>query len=368
MSTAKLSIVQVTDQLNVGGAERVLVTLSNLFHRHGHAVTVLTTVRPGPLASSLDKGIRQVTLNRGWKWNPITLYRLYNTIKPYDIVHVHSFYNLRYVLLAARLFGLRKKICYHEHSGYVQPTDTVSRLKKYLLQQTLFIAVSERLQQWAVTQAAIPSGQVFLLPNTVARVNTGNQLRKEHTTKRVIIVSNFLPNKNLAFAIRLLIELRGKQGIDIDLAIVGKVYDEPYYREILQQITAANLAAHIEIIPSCNEVQALLSSFDLAIHTSLNESGPLVLIEYLAQGLPFLSYQTGEVAAIIQQELPAFILDSFETERWVESIRHILAQPKGIWQDKLTGLYEKYFSTDGYYRKCLPVYEQALSENLTGKS
>jgi len=367
MSTTKLSIVQVTDQLNVGGAERIVVTLSNLFHRHGHEVTVLTTVRPGPLASSLNKGIRQITLNRGWKWNPITLYRLYSTIEHFDIIHVHSFYNLRYVLLATRFFGLRKKIVYHEHSGYVQPTDSVSRLKKYLLHQTLFIAVSERLQQWAVTRAAIPAEQVFLLPNTVERVYTAKQLHKENTHKRVIVVSNFIPNKNIAFAIRLLIELRLKKGIDIDLVIVGKIYDEAYYREILQQVEAANLAAYIEIIPSCDEVQKLLPTFDLALHTSFNESGPLVLIEYLAQELPFLSYQTGEVAAIVQQELPAFILDSFETDQWVESILHILAQPKEIWQAALTGLYEKHFSTEGYYRKCLSVYEQAFAENLTGK-
>jgi len=37
----KLSVVQVIDMLSVGGAERVLVTLSNILHDHGHKVKVI---------------------------------------------------------------------------------------------------------------------------------------------------------------------------------------------------------------------------------------------------------------------------------------------------------------------------------------
>src|SRR6185503_12378296 len=93
----KYSIVQIIDRLNIGGTERVLVTLSNLLHEKGHNVSVVTTVTEGPLAAMLNKNIPVINLQRKWKWNPVTMYRLIKAIKHFDIIHVHSSYNLRYL-------------------------------------------------------------------------------------------------------------------------------------------------------------------------------------------------------------------------------------------------------------------------------
>ena len=113
----KLSVVQVIDQLLPGGAERVLITLSNILYRNGHQVKVITTVRPGALARALNNGILHVCLRRKWKFSPFTMRKLIKEIKGYDIVHVHSIHNLRYVWLAMQLYGIRKRIFYQEHHG-----------------------------------------------------------------------------------------------------------------------------------------------------------------------------------------------------------------------------------------------------------
>src|SRR5690349_11981442 len=110
----KLSVVQVIDMLKPGGAERVLVTISNILYEHGHKVKVITTVTPETLSSQLYTGIELQSLNRKWKWNPITMYKLIQAVKNYDVIHVHSRHNLRYLLLAKAIFGLKKKIFYHE--------------------------------------------------------------------------------------------------------------------------------------------------------------------------------------------------------------------------------------------------------------
>ena len=86
MQDKKLSVVQITDQLNIGGAERVLVTLSNLLHQHGHTVAVVTTVIKGPLATQLHQDIPIIDLQRKWKWNPFTMLRLIKSIKGFDII------------------------------------------------------------------------------------------------------------------------------------------------------------------------------------------------------------------------------------------------------------------------------------------
>src|SRR5690242_17112805 len=110
MQNGMFKIVQIIDRLNTGGTERVVVMIANLLQQHGHTVKVITTVNAGPLAQQLNKEVQLVSLNRKWKWNPVTMRRLINEIKDYDIIHVHSSCNLRYLYLAARLFRLDKTI------------------------------------------------------------------------------------------------------------------------------------------------------------------------------------------------------------------------------------------------------------------
>jgi hypothetical protein len=110
MQDRKFKIAQIIDRLHIGGAERIVVMLSNLLQQHGHTVKVITTVNPGPLAKQLHKEIKQVSLNRKWKWNPVTMRRLIREVKDYDIIHVHSSYNLRYLFLAAKLYRLNRPI------------------------------------------------------------------------------------------------------------------------------------------------------------------------------------------------------------------------------------------------------------------
>src|SRR4051812_11047619 len=101
MHNRKFKVVQIIDRLHIGGAERVVVMLCNLLQQHGHSIKVITTVNSGPLAKQLHKEIKQVTLNRKWKWNPVTMRRLIGEVKDYDIIHVHSSHNLRYLYLSA---------------------------------------------------------------------------------------------------------------------------------------------------------------------------------------------------------------------------------------------------------------------------
>src|SRR4051812_1632827 len=144
------SIVQVTDQLNIGGAEQIVVMLANLLQVHGHKTAVVTTVAPGPLATKLHPAVQHINIDRKWKWNPVKMYRLVKVLKQYNVVHVHSSYNLRYVFLAGRLFFLQKTIFYHEHFGDIHINTTVAWHQRWIYPKVNFIAVSRQLAEWAI--------------------------------------------------------------------------------------------------------------------------------------------------------------------------------------------------------------------------
>lgn len=359
INTAKISIAHVIDRLNVGGAERIAVTLANIFHDNDHEVLFVTTVSKGPLATLLKNNISIINLERKWKWNPITMFRLIQAVKKFDIVHVHSRHNLRYLLLAKTLFGLRKQIFYHEHHGYRVHTKA-TKLEKKLFSQTIFIAVSEQLKNWAVQQAGVEQGKAFVLPNIVLKESVV-PIKKEASIIKLVIVSNFVPVKNMALAIHVLEQLLWQGDQPYSLTIIGAKADENYFNEIAVLIKEKQLQESVFFVHDCISVQSILPQFDLALHTSLSESGPLVLIEYMAQGLPFITYETGEVVQQIKQEVPALIMQDFDINEWVKHIETVLLKDKKVLQLQLQNLFEKYYSADAYYEACMHIYNTGLS-------
>ncbi len=125
-------------------------------------------------------------------------------------------------------------------------------------------------------------------------------------------------------------------------------------------IATHHLDQYVQIITDCNNVDPLLKNFDLALHTSKSESGPLVLIEYIAQCVPFVAYNTGEVAEILKKEIPEIILSFFNTDIWVKQISSMLHTPANEAKIKLENIYQNYFSPEKYYQQCISIYEQVL--------
>jgi glycosyltransferase involved in cell wall biosynthesis len=91
--------------------------------------------------------------------------------------------------------------------------------------------------------------------------------------------------------------------------------------------------------------------------TSVSESGPLVLIEYLAQNLPFLSYNTGEVSKIIKDENSSFVIDTFIEKDWIESIAEIKKKN----DFNLNAIYDKHFSSKKYLNTCIDIYNKIMT-------
>ncbi len=351
------SVVQVTDQLNVGGAEQIIVMLANLLQQHGHYSAVITTVAPGKLSQKLHPSVEHINLRRKWKWNPLTMYRLVKVLKGFDIAHVHSAYNLRYVYLVSRLFFLRKTIFYHEHYGNAVNTKP-DFFQKRIYRQTIFIAVSQKLAEWANNTVGLKNSQVFILPNTIVKNKITPAFQPTDQFK-LCIVGNILVNKNILFALELLTFLRQKKQ-SVHLTIIGNIVDKEYYKQLLNFIKQTNLQSNVCFIHDCLDVQASLHLFKAAIHCSLSESGPLVLIEYLAQGLPFVAYNTGEVATRLQSYLPAFIMNDFNVEKWIEAIEQATTLPKKEIETRFDLLYQKYFSPENYYLECISIYNKGL--------
>ncbi len=354
----KYSIVHIIDRLHTGGAERVLVTLANIFFEHGHKVKVVTIAEKGPLAAQLLPGIQQVNLGRKFKFNPLTMRGLIKETVGFDVVHVHSFFNLGYLWLAKTLFGLNKPLFYHEHFGFrarTQPTFW----QKYILPKTIFIATTSEINTWATTQLHIPQNRVFTLPNIVLKERIEQVRSKKTGLAQLVLVSNIRREKNIEFAITLLQQLNMPDAL-YELTIIGKQYDKVYFNHLQQLVKETGTGNSVSFIHDANNVQQLLQNFDIGLHTSPSESGPLAIIEYLAQGLPFIAYNTGEVITPIKAELLNCIAFAFDTNEWISKIHQLQSADQPALKQQLELIFNKHFSAEAYYQQCIAIYQKGL--------
>ncbi len=359
-----MKIAHVIDTLNIGGAERVLVTLCNIFHERKYEIDVLTILTPGKYADELLPGIKKYSLKRKWKFNPLKLYKLSLILNRYDIVHVHMRYDLKYVFLAKLLFGFKAKIVSHDHYGDILIDSAIPKFSKYILRRVTYAAVSQDLIEWAVNRVGLPRESTFLLSNIV-QIKGTSQIRSATKQDSILMVANIRPSKNIEFALEIMRSFNEK-GKEYTLDIVGQINDKVYYQKILKLIDQYQLNEKVKLIHDCYDAQAIIPKYSLAIHTAKSESGPLVLIEYLGNSIPFVAFRTGRVVEQLENDLPEFINSSFELDVWTSSIIKLVEENKnGLSEDlgaKMKAVFEKYYSEEKYFEDCVNIYDFAINK------
>ena len=70
------------------------------------------------------------------------------------------------------------------------------------------------------------------------------------------------------------------------------------------QIDAAGLGANVRLVGArpYSEIPFWMNASDIVVHSSLSESGPMVMFEALGCGRPFVGTRVGSVPDVIQSE------------------------------------------------------------------
>ena len=331
-------VLQIIDTLGIGGAERVFVDMCNILKENNQDISALLLLENnGELASELKVPI--VQLNRKSKWSVISMYICSLILKKYDIIHCHSRHIYKYIALVNLVFRTNSKIVFQDHYGSIDIDKSIPFLFDTLFKPKYYIGVSNTLTQWAITALKIKQDNVFLLQNIIKRRSyNATQMNLDF-----ILVSNIKPIKNNLFAIELC------KSLDASLLLIGKSQDNDYFKEITSELNDK-----IRIDSTVSDAQAIMSTAKIGLHTSKSETGPLVLIEYLAQGLPFLAYETGEVAKMLKPHFPEYFIDNFDVEKWKQQLEVIRnSEPDTA---KMKAVFEQYFGEKQYYDKLQNIY------------
>ncbi len=349
--STSLKVLQIIDTLNIGGAEKVCLDLITLLLDAGHQVDCMVISSKGPLFEKVDKRANVFFLNRKNKYNPITMHKCASIACKYDIVHVHMRHTWAYVQLSSILFKTIKRLVFHDHYGDIAIDKTIPAGFKGFFKPRYYIGVSNDLVDWAETCLNLKKENVFLLANTILP----NYTYSNTYSGDWIMISNLRKTKNILFAIELANQMKRQ------LVIFGNHDGSGYADSVLE---AANLSGFARIVQNETNIQQYLANFSLALHTAYSETGPLVLMEYLAHGLPFITSNNGEVVYRVKDELPDYIANSFDTTEWVnkiETLENELKLNRIQIKIQLQHIFENKFSPNAYIEKCQKIYQSVLN-------
>jgi glycosyltransferase involved in cell wall biosynthesis len=343
-------ILFIIDNLKIGGAERVfkdIVEMCNL--KFEFDVLLVTQTREREF--KLPNNIRIFELKRKNKYSIKTYFLGLKIIRNYDILHVHMRHTYLYIRFLNFLnLNNRNKVILHDHIG-VHINKKLPFLFAGLLKPDLYIGVSRESCNWAQNIWKIPENRTFLFTNLpdlkfLEIFENAKKIKTQTTSLKFVYLGNIKRGKNQLFAIDLCKKL------DVELTIIGVNQDVEYYKEVND-----NLDDKISLIENCTAPESILPNYDFALMVSKNESGPLVLLEYLLCGVPFIAYKTGGISDILCKYFPEYFIDSFDQRIWLNKISQIISCPPIIEREKLNMLLKTEFNRENYLSRLISIYE-----------
>jgi glycosyltransferase involved in cell wall biosynthesis len=340
-------ILQVIDRLDAGGAERVFLDMTQLLLDKDIEVDTLTISGKGVLYNTIDQRAKHFFLDRRMKFSINKMLECAKLCANYDIVHVHMRHTYSYVKLAQILFGKKYKIIFHDHYGDIDKNILVPWTLRFFFKPSHYIGVSSSLCTWAKCNLKMNSLKIWMLRNTIIPYENKSVVPKNN---KWVIVSNIRPSKNIEFAIQF------ASANHKVLDIFGQFTGDQYSKKILELVCKTD---QVKLFTNELNVQSKMQAYHMAIHVAHSESGPLVLMEYLIQGLPFLAHKAGEVADVLKNELPECFVDSLNIEEW--NLKLQVLNDNLPSERKLRDLFFKFFSPEQYINQCIAIYQEVLN-------
>jgi glycosyltransferase involved in cell wall biosynthesis len=286
-----------------GGPIVVIARLAETLAAMGHSVTVYTTTANGktelPVAAGTPVPVEGVTVYYFKRLtgdhthaSPALWRYLSQTVKNFDVVHIHSWWNFLVIGAAwiCRRHGITPIVSPHGMlSNYILDTNNSAKKKivhsligKQLLKQSI-VHVSTQLE-WEESQAVVPGWPGRIIPNLVALPEKATP-RADNETFTIGFLSRIDPKKGLDVLFQALAQVQ----LPYRLLVAGAGNDE-YTKELEELASATKIDGKIEWVGWKNGEAKFefFAGLDLFALTSHSENFAIVVIEALATGTPVL--------------------------------------------------------------------------------
>lgn len=342
MTERRRRVLMMTDSLNSGGAERVAVDVANSLDRDTHEVWFCATRVGGPLVETLAPDVPVTVLGRTATWDLTKLVPFARLVRRHriDVVHSHGRGTMKFVALARALGLIEVDHVFHDHFGWLHLDRGADRgLRRAMLDQVdRYLGVDSRLCAWARDTVGMPDDRVLLMRSGVdwqrfdgvAPVDLRAEFDIPADGVVAVMAANFRPQKDHPTLFRAMAMLEEELLDDFHLVIVGSTTaDLGYFAGCAEMIERLGLSDVVHLAGPSDNVPGILAGADFAVLSSKNETGPLVVLEYMAAGLPFIATDTGEITKSVRGRGVGFVPAPRDPADMVDALNEMLRMTPG---------------------------------------
>lgn len=298
---SKKTVLHVISTLKHGGTERYLINLLGETSEDYNNI-ILYYYGDNTWSDELANGSVKV-----YKWNNKKRFKNLHRISEIrkiikqenvDIVYSYTYYNSIFVLLAACLAGVKKRIV---HAHRISWDDEVAKVKVFISKLLISMMATDKL---ACSNAA---GKSLFLGADYKVIKNGfhvsdfqyNEKARKVLRKQLGVdddcillggVGRVEKNKNQGFMAEILNELLSRR-VKCKLLLVGGSQNEDCkaFKELCKK---AEIDDMVIIINEIDNVGNYYSAMDVLLVASFNESFSFVVLEGQANGVPILASET----------------------------------------------------------------------------
>jgi glycosyltransferase involved in cell wall biosynthesis len=339
-----LKILFIARQLNIGGAERQLVTLANELAARGHEIVIASYYPGGALSKKLDTSrVRLISLDKRSRWDIFSFcYNVIRVVRREKPAVVHGWmYTQNVIATIGKIFNPKVKLFWCIRSS------NLSDMLDWLENTTVWVqnrlsgladcvvVNSQAGLEYAVSDG-IPRQKLRFIPNGIDTdlfypdLAERQRVRAEwgvtDSEKIVGNVSRFDPIKNHPFFLRAAAKIAAEYP-NVRFVCVG--HGKATYLESLQaQARSLGIADKVMWVQARPDIRAMYNALDVFCSTSLSEGFPNVIGEAMACGRRCVVTDVGDSKLLVDDTGAA--VASNDIEALAAALRHELEAPEAL--------------------------------------
>ena len=328
------TVTFLINSLNIGGSEKICVTLSNELIEQGFNVNLIVVNPSTPLEEKLHIKVNIIKL--GYDKIYKSSFSVISTCRKINTDSLMVFDPELFVLAYASKTIFRKKFklifrCYNTLSKSFKfySSKRHDYINKPLIKAVLrlsknIIAQSNGMKIDLVKNFNVQESKIIVIPNPAIVLDNS----KEPVTKENIIlfVGRIAPQKGLFYLIEAF-EKVIKICPNYKLLIVGKG-KQTYENIVKNMVNEKNLNKNIIFEGTQKNISKYYRKARVTVLSSLFEGFPNVLVESISLGTPVVSFdcESGPID-IIQNEINGFLVPMLNVEKFATSIIRLINNP-----------------------------------------
>jgi glycosyltransferase involved in cell wall biosynthesis len=335
--SAPLHILHGVLSLDVGGLERIVLSLIRPARKRGHRVSIVCIERPGRLASEAEaEGATVVSLNKPSGRLPAFIQRatgILADLSP-DVIHTHQIGAAWYLCQGARSLG--RPVIHTEHGNHFsQPGGWRQVIKIRLFMRSIsrhidqFCCVSDEIAAAMTRWWTVPAAKVAVVPNGIA-----TDVRADLPSPESLRASLLIPASapvigtvgRLATVKRQDTLIRAVRRVwtklpEVRLLLVGDGSERANLETISRELGLAE-RVHFLGYQSCPE--QFIRIMDVFGLTSRSEGFPVSLLEAWRQGVPVVSTAVGGIPSVVNHGVNGLLVPPGDEVATAEALARVL--------------------------------------------